>query len=64
MVNDVSRTDIGFGGEQNAATLIWAEGELHLEKQEKISLARAVIHQVGSLFVRQLAHTNPENVAN
>ena len=64
VVNDVSRTDIGFGGEQNAATLIWAEGELHLEKQEKISLARAVIHQVGSLFVRQLAHTNPENVAN
>ena len=64
VVNDVSRPDIGFGTEHNAATLIWAEGEETLPKQDKLSLARAVINRLTVLFVRQLAHTNPENVAN
>jgi len=64
VVNDVSRTDIGFGSEQNAATLIWADGELPLPRQDKLSLARTLIDQLTALFVRQLAHTNPENVAN
>ena len=64
LVNDVSRPDIGFGTEHNAATLIWADGEEILPKQDKLSLARAVIDRLTVLFVRQLAHTNPENVAN
>jgi phosphopantothenoylcysteine decarboxylase/phosphopantothenate--cysteine ligase len=64
VVNDVSRSDIGFGTEHNAATLIWAQGELELERQDKLALARALIAQLADLFVRQLAHTNPENVAN
>jgi phosphopantothenoylcysteine decarboxylase/phosphopantothenate--cysteine ligase len=64
VVNDVSRDDIGFGSEHNAATLIWADGELALEKQDKTALARTVVDRLAALFVRQLAHTNPENVAN
>ncbi len=64
IVNDVSRTDIGFGSDSNAVTLIWAEGELTLEKQSKASLASEIIDRLAALFVRQLAHTNPENVAH
>ncbi|TNF87270.1 MAG: bifunctional 4'-phosphopantothenoylcysteine decarboxylase/phosphopantothenoylcysteine synthetase, partial [Gammaproteobacteria bacterium] len=64
VVNDVSRTDIGFGSEHNAATLIWADGELVFDKQDKATLARAVVDRLATLFVRQLAHTNPENVAH
>jgi phosphopantothenoylcysteine decarboxylase/phosphopantothenate--cysteine ligase len=64
VVNDVSRTDIGFGTKDNAATLIWADGELELGKQDKLAMAREIISRLATLFVRQLAHTNPENVAN
>jgi phosphopantothenoylcysteine decarboxylase/phosphopantothenate--cysteine ligase len=64
VVNDVSRSDIGFGTNENAVTVIWADGELSLDKQDKASLARQIIDQLTRLFVRQLAHTNPTNVAN
>lgn len=64
VVNDVSRSDIGFGSDHNAATLIWADGERVLPRQEKTLLARAIISQLAALFVRQLAHANPTNVAN
>ena len=64
VVNDVSRADIGFGTNENAVTVIWADGELSLDKQDKASLARQILDQLARLFVRQLAHTNPTNVAN
>ncbi|MCB1682954.1 MAG: bifunctional phosphopantothenoylcysteine decarboxylase/phosphopantothenate--cysteine ligase CoaBC [Pseudomonadales bacterium] len=64
VVNDVSRTDIGFNSDDNAATLIWAEGEMQLAKQDKYSLAQAVLRQVSTLFVHQLAHTNPADMAD
>ncbi|MGE0625144.1 MAG: bifunctional phosphopantothenoylcysteine decarboxylase/phosphopantothenate--cysteine ligase CoaBC [Pseudomonadales bacterium] len=64
VVNDVSRRDIGFGSDSNAATLLWADGEVTLEKQSKASLATEILHRLTTLFVHQLAHTNPENVAN
>lgn len=64
VVNDVSQRGIGFGSDDNAATLIWADGELTLAKQSKTRLAAQIIDRLTSLFVRQLAHTNPENVAN
>lgn len=64
IVNDVSRTDIGFGSDSNDVTLIWADGELTLGKQSKAWLAAEIIDRLTALFVRQLAHTNPENVAN
>ena len=64
VVNDVSRADIGFNSDSNAATLIWAEGERVLAKQDKYSLAKAVLEQINSLFVRQLARTNPADMAD
>jgi phosphopantothenoylcysteine decarboxylase/phosphopantothenate--cysteine ligase len=67
VVNDVSRQDIGFGSEENAATLIWTDGELTLPKQNKADLSRAILDQLIELFmprfVRQLANTNPDNAA-
>jgi phosphopantothenoylcysteine decarboxylase/phosphopantothenate--cysteine ligase len=64
IVNDVSRSDIGFSSEDNAAVLIWADGEVSLDKQPKALLAATIMDRLAELFVRQLAHTYPENVAN
>jgi phosphopantothenoylcysteine decarboxylase/phosphopantothenate--cysteine ligase len=67
VVNDVSRQDIGFGGDENAATLIWSAGEVSLPKQTKADLSRAILSKLVELFmprfVRQLANTNPDNAA-
>lgn len=67
VVNDVSRQDIGFGSDENAATLIWADGELNIPKQNKTALSRTILRQLITLFmpriVRQLANTNPDNAA-
>ncbi len=67
VVNDVSRQDIGFGTDENAATLIWADGEITLPKQSKADLSRAILDTLIELFmprfVRQLANTNPDNAA-
>jgi phosphopantothenoylcysteine decarboxylase/phosphopantothenate--cysteine ligase len=67
VVNDVSRQDIGFGSDENAATLIWADGEVTLPKQNKVDLSRAILTKLAELFmhrfVRQLANTNPDNAA-
>ena len=67
VVNDVSRQDIGFGSDENAATLIWADGEVALPKQNKADLSRAILLKLNELFmtgfVRQLANTNPDNAA-
>ena len=67
VVNDVSRPDIGFGSDENAATLIWSDGEVSLPKQNKADLSRALLIKLVELFmprfVRQLANTNPDNAA-
>ena len=67
VVNDVSRQDIGFGTDENAATLIWADGEAELPKQNKADLSEAILSRLNELFmhrfVRQLANTNPDNAA-
>lgn len=64
VVNDVSQADIGFNSDTNAATLIWAGGERQLAKQDKIALASQVLEHIHTLFVHQLAHTNPAQVAD
>lgn len=61
VVNDVSHADIGFNSIDNAATVVWADGELTLPKQNKSSLARSIIEQVTLLFSKQLANTNPRH---
>ncbi|MCP4155910.1 MAG: hypothetical protein GY757_49755, partial [bacterium] len=56
-----------FGSDENAATLIWAQGELMIPKQNKTDLSRTILKQLATLFmsrfVRQLANTNPDNAA-
>ena len=64
VVNDVSQPDIGFNTDENAATLIWAEGETQLAKSEKYALACTILAEVSALFVDQLAGANPADMAN
>ena len=64
VVNDVSQPDIGFNADENAATLIWAEGETQLAKSEKYALACTILAEVSALFVDQLAGANPADMAN
>lgn len=43
VANDVSDTSIGFNSEDNAATLIWPDGEKSLNKRSKQQLARDLV---------------------
>jgi phosphopantothenoylcysteine decarboxylase/phosphopantothenate--cysteine ligase len=63
VVNDVSDASIGFNSEQNAATMIWHDGELALSKRSKDDLAQAIIAQITQLFADQLANAHPERVS-
>jgi len=64
VVNDVSRSDIGFHVEENAATLILPDAEIDLPKQSKYQIASRVITELCARFEAQLANTNPADVAN
>lgn len=48
--NDVARTDIGFQSDDNALTVIWAEGVEVLEKAPKAEIARQLV----ALLARRL----------
>ena len=61
VVNDVSKTDIGFNSDYNSATLIWADGEVALPFQGKDALAQQLLEQLGILFGARLALTYPES---
>ena len=41
--NDVARADIGFQSDENALTVIWSDGEQHLEKAGKSAIARQLV---------------------
>ncbi len=43
VANDVSGSDIGFNSEENAATVLWREGETVLPRATKNSIARQII---------------------
>ena len=49
VVNDISRADIGFEGEQNEVTIVTARGERHVARASKADVARAVLDVVGEL---------------
>ena len=53
VVNDVSNKEIGFNSNHNAATLIWADGEVELPHQSKGALAAALIQRLAELFFPQ-----------
>ena len=50
VVNDVSNPKIGFNSDHNAATLIWADGEVELTYQGKEALATSLIQHLANLF--------------
>ena len=62
VVNDVSDPSIGFNSADNAATLIYDQGEVVFAKQSKKQLAQALMSQISEIFASQLADTNPESV--
>ena len=41
--NDVARADIGFQSDDNALTVIWADGDRHLDKAGKTVIARQLV---------------------
>lgn len=46
VVNDVSDPSIGFSSDDNAVTLISADGERELARTDKLALARAIVAEV------------------
>lgn len=46
--NDVARADIGFQSDDNALTVLWAEGERVLEKAAKAVIARQLVELVAA----------------
>lgn len=46
VANDVSVAGIGFNSDDNAATLIWPEGQLEIPKVSKRQLARSIIESI------------------
>ena len=53
ILNDVSKDDIGFNSDENAATIIWRDGKSHYQKQSKSSLAEVLIDKIEDLFLSQ-----------
>ena len=49
VVNDVSRSDIGFESEANEVTILTASGETHVPRASKHEVARAVLDVVAAL---------------
>lgn len=64
VVNDVSRQGIGFNSDSNAATLIWADGELALPYQSKQSLAHSLVRHIAEIFADPLAGASRESRAS
>jgi phosphopantothenoylcysteine decarboxylase/phosphopantothenate--cysteine ligase len=58
VVNDVSRSDIGFGTDHNAATLITADWERALDRQPKAELARNILAAIADLLPTVTCPTN------
>ena len=46
VANDVSNQAIGFNSENNAATVLWHDGEQILELASKASIARQIVHLI------------------
>lgn len=45
--NDVSRSDIGFGADDNAMSVFWPGGSARLDKASKAHIARSLVHLLG-----------------
>jgi phosphopantothenoylcysteine decarboxylase / phosphopantothenate---cysteine ligase len=49
VVNDISRSDIGFDADANEVTILTARGERHVPRAEKLDVAREVLDAVVEL---------------
>src|SRR5436190_19865184 len=49
VVNDISRSDIGFEGHHNEVTIVTATGDQHVERSSKPEVARAICDAVVAL---------------
>jgi phosphopantothenoylcysteine decarboxylase/phosphopantothenate--cysteine ligase len=63
VVNDVSRSDIGFNADENAVTIISAKGEERLPKGPKAAIAAAIVDRIALHYVDRLASANPAPMA-
>jgi len=63
VVNDVSRSDIGFNADENDVTAIWEGGEERIPKGSKSAVATAILDRVASRFAHRLALANRDAVA-
>lgn len=60
VVNDVSRTDIGFGSDQNEATLLFADGEsVVVPKSGKKKIAKVIIDSVENMLKNKIQRLRP-----
>jgi phosphopantothenoylcysteine decarboxylase/phosphopantothenate--cysteine ligase len=57
VVNDIARTDIGFGSADNEVTILTAAGQTHVARASKAEVARAVLDAVILLRVLAEAET-------
>ncbi|HCT41152.1 MAG TPA: bifunctional phosphopantothenoylcysteine decarboxylase/phosphopantothenate--cysteine ligase CoaBC [Moraxellaceae bacterium] len=51
--NDVARADIGFQSDDNALTVIWADGDRHLDKAGKTVIARQLVELLAERLLQK-----------
>ncbi|MDO8268774.1 MAG: bifunctional phosphopantothenoylcysteine decarboxylase/phosphopantothenate--cysteine ligase CoaBC [Moraxellaceae bacterium] len=51
--NDVARADIGFQSDDNALTVIWADGDRHLDKAGKTVIARQLVEVLAERLLQK-----------
>jgi phosphopantothenoylcysteine decarboxylase / phosphopantothenate---cysteine ligase len=49
VINDISRSDIGFGTEENEVTIVTASGEQHVGRAPKAEVAAAILDEIERL---------------
>ncbi len=49
VVNDISRTDIGFDSDENEVTIVLGEGEREVGRRPKAEVAAAILDEVERL---------------
>lgn len=54
IANDVSRTDIGFGSEDNAVMVFWPAGAAEYQKMSKTQLSEKLVEKLSELFSEKL----------
>jgi phosphopantothenoylcysteine decarboxylase/phosphopantothenate--cysteine ligase len=59
VVNDISRTDIGFDSAQNEVTIVTREGERPVARAPKREIARAILDEVVALRSHAVVPTGP-----